>query len=994
MQLRGIIVLSVVFVFSLLFSRPAAAQTTGTAENPAPPADQPAAQAPVPTETTTPAAEPTAGKKKAEEEIVVTGTRIRRKDLTTPAPVTVISKEQVTASGRVSLGEFLQTLPEQGNAFNTQVNNGGSGATRINLRGLGNLRTLVLLNGRRMVGAGTGANSGSGVDLNSIPVAAVERIEILKDGASPLYGSDAIGGVVNIITRKGFSGTEASAYSGTSTHGDGATYDLNITTGTAGDRGSVLFSAGYYNQNPVIAGDRDWSLYQLSYNFAKNTETRVGSTRAPNGRIIGNSAKDPNGVTGNAAWLALLSANPKAGSFTYDPSLGSWRPFNANVVAPTGDLYNFQPINYDVTPARRISLYSMGDTKLGDVARGFFEASYTNRESSYQLAPEPLIIGTGGAAVTISKDNFYNPFGRDFTQYTKRLTEFGPRQQYQTVGTYRIVGGLDGTLPAGWVWDASLNYGRTQWVNTNRGNLIVSHLQNAIGATYRDSTGTLQCGAKANADGSAPFAGCVPIDLFHGEGAISSNMAQYLQFSGVSQIDNELTVAQANLAGELPIQLLADRPLALAVGYEIRWESGRDVPDPVTAAGDSTGNARLETAGRFHVNEGYGELSIPIANNMTGVDVLEASAAARVFNYSTFGSDWTYKFGGRWRIIPDVTLRGTYSTAFRAPSITDLYLGASDSFPSVKDPCADLSAATADLKANCAKDGVPAAGNGLVGETQLRTRLGGNPNLKPETAKIFTVGTVLEPSMARGLSVTVDYYYIKIDGAIAPAGASYILSRCYPDVGGRDESYCALVHRDTAGGVSRVDNFNLNVGGRETAGIDLAVRYAIPSAFGRFGLGFDGNWLQYFRQIQPDGTVINGRGNFDIGILNQGTGGVYPAFKSLSAVNWSMGGLGAGVLWRYVGGFKECADANGIENGLCATNPLGLSRRVKAYSSFDAYVSYDLKSSAGRTNFAVGAHNVFDARPPLIYAAFAPTSDPTGYDFMGRFIYARVGHRF
>ena len=316
---------------SLAASGMVAAQTTttdqpATSNQPAPastpsdpnvPADNPATGA---------AGGPSAGRKKeATEEIVVTGSRIRRKDLTTPAPVTVISREQVTASGKVSIGEFLQSLPEQGNAINTQFNNGGDGATRISLRGLGSPRTLVLMNGRRMVPGGTGADAS--VDLNTIPTAAVERIEVLKDGASAVYGSDAIAGVVNIITRRGFKGTELSAYGGISQHGDGNTYDLNVTTGQAGDRGNVVFSAGYYRQETVWAGDRDFSKYQLFFDPAatecphsasgscigKVGEILVGSGTIPAGRIILSKAdRDANGVNlpnGSTGWNNLVFPN-------------------------------------------------------------------------------------------------------------------------------------------------------------------------------------------------------------------------------------------------------------------------------------------------------------------------------------------------------------------------------------------------------------------------------------------------------------------------------------------------------------------------------------------------------------------------------------------------------------------------------------------------------------------------------------------------------------
>src|SRR6266566_5478407 len=290
-------------IASLAASGMAAAQTTTTdqpATNQPAPASSPSDQnVPAETPATGTAGGPSAGKKKeASEEIVVTGSRIRRKDLTTPAPVTVISREQVTASGKVSIGDFLQSLPEQGNAINTQVNNGGDGATRISLRGLGSARTLVLMNGRRFVPGGTGADSS--VDLNSIPTAAIERVEVLKDGASAVYGSDAIAGVVNIITRKGFKGTELSGYGGVSQHGDGTTYDFNVTTGQSGDRGNVVFSAGYYNQHTVWAGARDFSKFQLYYDptstdcpqdtagncLGRPGEILVGSGTIPAGRIV------------------------------------------------------------------------------------------------------------------------------------------------------------------------------------------------------------------------------------------------------------------------------------------------------------------------------------------------------------------------------------------------------------------------------------------------------------------------------------------------------------------------------------------------------------------------------------------------------------------------------------------------------------------------------------------------------------------------------------
>src|SRR5437899_1437842 len=284
-------------IASLAASAMAAAQTTTTdqpATNQPAPASSPSDQnVPAETPATGTAGGPSAGKKKeASEEIVVTGSRVRRKDLTTPAPVTVISREQITSASVASLGDFLQQQPEQGGALNTNVNNGGDGETQINLRDLGSQRTLVLVDGKRMVNGGVGA--GTAVDLNTIPTAAVERIEILKDGGSAVYGSDAIGGVVNIITRKRMDGVELNAFTGASQHGDGNVYDINVLAGSQGPRGSFMLGGGYFDQHHFFASSRDWAQNALSWDFDKRVEGLSGSGTTPKVRV---NSVDPSVAT-------------------------------------------------------------------------------------------------------------------------------------------------------------------------------------------------------------------------------------------------------------------------------------------------------------------------------------------------------------------------------------------------------------------------------------------------------------------------------------------------------------------------------------------------------------------------------------------------------------------------------------------------------------------------------------------------------------------------
>jgi outer membrane receptor protein involved in Fe transport len=994
----------------------AAAQETPTGQRPA---DAPlAAQAQTEAAPAQPAEEvvgPTP-KKSAEEEIVVTGTRIRRKDLTTPAPIAVINKEEMQASGKVNIGDFLQQLPEQGNAINTSFNNGGNGATRVNLRSLGVSRTLVLLNGRRFVPGGTGADAS--VDLNSIPSSIIERVEVLKDGASAIYGSDAIAGVVNLITRKRMNGVEATGYLGTSTHADGTTYDLNVTAGTSGDRGSILFTAGYFTQYPVFAGERSWSAKPISLDYfgtqTQNGQPGVYTNGSPTGpiplfeiptgergRLLPNPTNDPR----IAFYNSLMTKFPTVTRFIRDPNAPDcltggpagtcFRPYRNNRLPEEGgDGYNFAPTNYLVTPLHRISMFTIGEAKISDYVRGYFEGAFVNRQSDQQLAEEPVSTANTGVIgrlnnVIVSANNFYNPFGRDFdpvlgANVSRRMTQFGPRRTFQDIDSIRIVAGIDGSLPEeagffkGWFWDISLNYGRTQGTVVNEGNLRVDLLQNAVGPTSRDAQGNLHCGTGIGPNGREQFPGCVPFDILGGPEAVTQGVQNYLTYTGVARGTNQLTAVQFNTSGEL-FKLYADRPVGIAAGYEYRIVAGENIPEVLTISGQGTGNAVTPTSGHYYVNEGYGELSIPIASGQQFLHELEATAAIRAFDYSNFGSDFTYKFGGRWSVIPDFTVRGTYSTAFRAPSVADLFLGIRDSFPLTTDPCAPANA-----PASCG----PAAGNGDP-RAQLREQLGGNPKLGPETAKIYTVGVVIEPRPVKNLSITADYYHIKVDNAIVTVGATTILNGCYT---GGNQAFCNLIIRNPVS--QRIDNIldlNQNVGGDEVAGVDFGLNYAVPTAYGRFSLLWDGTYLQRWTRTQADGSEVRQKGNYDLRLW-------LPSFKFNGGLRWNYEGVLAGVNTRWSSSYNECGTAAGLFNGSgqCRVNSNNV-HRVPYYNVWDVFLGYTFSGLLGKsskTSLTAGVNNIFDKQPQFVYNAQNNQSDPTAYDYVGRFFYGRLTQAF
>jgi outer membrane receptor protein involved in Fe transport len=1013
------------------------APQVATAQQGAAPADQaapaqpPADAAQAPADLSTGPATPAAGKKQEfGEEIVVTGSRVRRKELTTPAPVAVINREQIMASGALSIGDFLQSMPEQGNGINTTVNNGGDGSTQIALRGLKSQRTLVLIDGKRFIsGVPGGGNLGDpGTDLNSIPAGAVERIEVLKDGASAIYGSDAIGGVVNIITRKRFNQVEGAVNYGASQHGDANIADVNVLGGTTSDHGSFSFGAGYFKQSSLFASARDWASVAQVYDYQAQQEAGGGSSRIPQGRVGGldpSACSTPlcqalkaNPVYGGGGRQAFIPASgpndtPDASKFPVvaDPAHPGqfWRAYNGAT-----DAYNFQSVNYLITPSQRISLYSNGDYNIGDNARAYFHGTYVNRQSSNQLAPVPL--DTGSFGVTMSGSNTFNPFGVTLDDVRRRFIESGGRSQGQSIDTYHVFAGIDGTLPeqAGplsrWFYDVSFGYARNNASYTTNGSVNTQFVQQAIGPS------TTVNGQPVCADASGnPIPGCTPANWF---GIPSGNpmtpaMVQSLGgFTGVNQGANQVASFETNLNGEL-FKMGADQPVSLALGYTYRAEYGFYTYNPVAVAGNDSDYNGHNTAGRFHVNEGYAELSMPFISNMKGVDYLEGTAAVRVSDYSTFGTTATYKFGARYRPIRDFTLRGTYATGFRAPGITSLFGGTGPNAEASIDPCADLSGITnpakqAQAAAECNAALKRGGGGGNVSNngdpnTQILSTSGGNAALQPEKSQGFTIGAVIEPRMVKNLAITLDYYNINIDQNIDFITTPVILAGCYPTASNPNtstpvnQSFCDLIQRSpTNGQIRDVTDVLQNVGHQKTQGLDVAARYILPTSYGRFGFSAQSTFLFQFDQTLADGTVIKGKGTYDLF--------VNPDYKFNLGVQYAQGGFAASVLGRFVGGYHECADATGASSGsgLCYLNPINPDtgqpypvHNVAFYDVYDINAQYTAKLGVGTTTIGLGVRNLLNKDPPRVYNTVAQTnSDPSTYDYVGRFLYARLVQTF
>jgi outer membrane receptor protein involved in Fe transport len=813
--------------------------------------------------------------------------------------------------------------------------------------------------------------------------------------------------VVNIITKKNFAGLEVSAYTGGTSNG-GFLYTLGATGGERSDKGGFLLSFQWYDQSDVLAGQRDLSKQDMAVNHRTGETVTEGSSGVPEGRFGHAGASDSN--MGNATYRELRRRSNDAGNFFRDPEDG-WRANMAtgNSDIGAGDNYNYQPENYLLTPSQRISLWGQGDYELGSRARAYFEASYTNRKSEQLLAPEPLFTAT--EQVVVSRDNVYNPFGRDLFDVRRRLVEFGNRFFYQDVNTARAVLGLDGSFTDEgffntWTYDMNFGYGRTQGTDSKMGNLIRHKLQAAVGPSFFDETGTAVCGTPDN----VPTEPCVPLNLFGGVGSITPEQVRGLTYEGVARgLSDQLTYnVQTN--GEL--FELWKRPVGIALGYSYRREKGEYVPDPLTNSGDTTGNKTEKTGGGYRENAGFVELNVPLVADVPAVQLFEVQAALRFFNFDTFGSDATYKFGGRWQLFEHIALRATYSTAFRAPSVAELYQGQADNFPDASDPCSVFNQDTGEndrtltpaQQANCAAEGIPT--DHSDDRVQLRSRVGGNPALQAETAKILTFGTVITPKGSKfidGLSLTVDYFAVDVDNAITSKTAEVILANCYNKTP-RSEEDCNLITRNAFNAIEEISDLNTNIGGFETTGIDFGIVYSLPTDVGTVRATFDGIILGKFNQILADGTVVEGKGAYDP------IQGVYPGLRFNVGASWGWEGILAGVAGRYTGSIVECEGqdcsdqvrsefAAGVADGTITDDPetpenetIFPERTVHTNFVADIYAGYSFSTTLGYTSLQAGINNVFNSPPPKIFNGFLANSDANTYDYLGRWFYIGLRH--
>ncbi|MCL6683616.1 TonB-dependent receptor plug domain-containing protein [Sphingomonas alba] len=929
------------------------------------------------------------GKAEASDEaIVVTGSRLIRPELDAPSPVTTVDSETFDLTGTVTVESLLNELP-QIIPGNTRVSNnqGGEDFSTLDLRGLGPNRTLILVDGERVP-----ASSSSGVvDIGTIPAGLIERVDVVTGGASAVYGSDAIAGVVNFILKDNYEGLELSSQYGISDHGDGASFNVQgLLGGNFGDdRGNMTLFASYYTRDPVGQGDRD--LFRNAAVVVFRGDHRVvadhlvlepgdivtgagGSGTPPWGWIANDAANPfanlstavttgPGGVTNNNFDAGVAdtncdgvanAANVNTGNISFDQN-GLLSPRNTSGLCNFADRstgssrYNFNPVNYLVTPYKRYNFAATARYDISDAIRLKVVGNYTDSTQEVNLAPtpatgivvdptlNPFIVANGACGVQSchpdllaalqTRANPDAPFTID-----RRFSETGPRIGLFNAKTQTLRGTLSGPLAHGFNWDETASYGKTADSIRAIGNI--------------NNTAVAQGLAGCTGPGVLP--NCVPLDIF-GANTIDADMLSFVRID----TQETRTFDQVRIAGNITGNLvdLPAGPVGVAVGAEARTDKGEIIVDDAQRNGDIYGfNAVQNQKGKVNVKEVYGEVRIPILADLPFVHELSFEAGARYSDYSSAGGLFNWKAGLQWAPTDWLKFRGIYNKAARAPSIVELFQNGDQGFPSYTDPCNATETPTGATIAQCnafaplINFSLPSSDPASFHQNndQVQTFAFGNPGLSEETAKTFTIGAVLTPNLGLGrFSATVDYYNIKIDDIISAFGAQFFINDCYLNL---NAASCARVTRDPATGqLTAVNSATGNQGTFKTSGIDVGLNYSVP--FNDIGLGIGGR-LRVQELLSWLNEIDFGTGDF-AGKTGGGIGGTFPEWKSTLTVAYDSDDFTAQMRWNYL---SETVEAFGDEH----------DPRLPALSYFDL----SLRKSIGNNFELTGIiQNLFDAKP-------------------------------
>jgi outer membrane receptor protein involved in Fe transport len=918
--------------------------------------------------------QPETSKAKTLEAVTVTGSLIRRVDVETASPVVTLDRATIANSGKPVLGDVLQQLPSiSGNATNPSNNSNGGGvasplleagggASRVSLRGLGINRSLVLVNGQRMANA----------DVNLIPPDMIERIDVLAEGASTVYGSDAIGGVVNFILRKDFKGVQFSLNDGISSHGDAQRRGFNLSAGATGENFNIVGGLDYNKYDAVLGARREFSKQQLY--LSNGAVVPQGSSSIPTGRIqlpeaiVNQYGCALSGPVGNRTANVTLAQGDGSSLGDYRCRLGS-------------DTYNYAALNYIQTAQKRTNGFVLGNYKLSDNLSAFVDAFYNRTQSSGQDAPSPVGSGDG---LIIYASNPINPFGVTFSQnavpgdpnsgygFQTRLTGAGTRVHSYRTDTGQINAGLRGNFGEGssWSWDASVNYSHTKRDQRDTNEVDIPALQAAVDAG-------------ANIFNQAdPSVG----DLLRA----GVKTPIYIMTQSTKQ-------AQFDAGGDL--WELPAGTIQLSAGALYRKQflnytvSSFAVLDPVTTTCQILQEACGSPGrGSFDVKEIYAETLIPLLSEQPWAYSLNLDLGIRTSDYSTTGTTTNKKVAIEWRPVASLLVRGTISEVFRAPNLNELYDGRTLVQPTLNDPCVHLTAAQlAQHPVACQFVPPDWPGNSPA---QVNTFYSGaatvGAKLKPEQGKSINVGLVYDPDWLPGVSTSVDFWHIYLSDTLTAIQADTVVSSCFNN---ESNPYCAFIHREDntsrqPGQVFLINTPVVNLGSLSTTGIDYTLNYRIPHFNlgamdpGNFRAGLATSYTSTYKNSATPGEQGAESINY-AGTYNQQFGNI-SRWRGTVTLNWDKGNWNAQWQSRYV-------------NRLTALNAdaaiAGVNIPIASVLYHSIQLGYAVPSI--HTRFDVGIDNLSDKAPPRVYQNSGNYNvDTSTYDVLGRYYWARATVKF
>ncbi|MFC7536070.1 TonB-dependent receptor domain-containing protein [Sphingomonas sp. GCM10030256] len=1048
---RGALLATTVFT-GMAFAAPAAAQDTvqpGQNEQGTPAAPQPADnQIPAPGVAPQEAADQTVPAGDQPEEIVVTGTLIRNPNLEQSTPVNVTTADTIELKQSNVAEEVLREIPGVVSSIGSAVNNGNGGASYVDLRGLGSIRNIVLLDGNRIAPSGLAGR----VDLNNIPLALVERVDALTGAAVTTYGADAITGVVNFITKKNFAGVELSVSDQITQKGDGNYVRADLTLGANFDdgRGNAVVSVGYQNSDPVYQGDRDFSFFQVdSYSGGQG-----GSGTSVPSRFSGTRPIDP--ATG------LPSTNPavaNGGVRQIDPVTGR--------AVPTFATFNFNPYNIFQTPFNRYNIFGQANYEVSDAVEVYGRGLFSKNTVDTIIAPS----GSFGGAVTINLNNPFlpaalrqqfcafdiNPAAAVYTPrftpaqcaaaalatgptdpnyrtvtatLSRRTVEVGPRISAYETQIFDARVGARGPITSTIDWDVSGAYGESKNTQTIQGYTLQSRFRQ----------GVLVNGTLANPVCQDPSNGCVAVNVFGPEGSITPAAADFLSENSFSITNTTLAQGRGIVSGDFGFALpWATQPIGFALGAEYRRYTARaesdtlaKTPGELGGAGGASPDIGVNDPAGYKVYEGYAELIAPLIEDRPFFESLTLEAGARYSDYHILGAGgyntWTYKAGGSWEPGAGVKFRGNYSRAVRAPNIGELFTPQTTGLTNLGiDPCAGAAPTTnADLRAICLAQGAPVGTIGSITNPtagQANAVFGGNLELQPEKANTYTVGVVLQPDFLPRFSMSVDYYNIRIKDVIGSALPGDVINACFGNITAASAANpaCTSIGRNPFTGGLDGDPATTpglflattNLGELFTDGVDLIANYRRDLGFADLALSFVGNWTrnsEYNANVESEDSFFRECAGY-YSVNCSFTGSIQPEFQFSQRTTLTFGKVDLSLLWRWIDAVKfeprqfqddlafaedaGCEDPLGADPDACIVEPE--FRKIGAEHYFDFATRFN---ATDNITFTFNIQNLLNNKPKVVGNSIGSTTFnsgnvfPSTYDALGRRFAAGVRVKF